>query len=426
MRFLQLMTFYGGYLDAFYRDHPDVLSMSYADHQRAIVEDGFGGGHVIAPYMGGVGYESTFAVTNCRPLQERWCRENGVPFPDWPGGEKELAAAQVATFDPDILYLLDPIGYDNAFLKLLPRRPHLILGWRSASIPISVDWANFDAILSAWSPCLDMARSRGALDAVYAIPGFADFMAQRVRATPKRHDVIFCGSFTPEHSLRSGLLAELAEARQGSRGDFDLAFFMHAPSREGMPEGLVRHDHGPRWGRAMYETLASGRIVINAGIDFSVNEAPSMRVLETTGCGSFLLTERNRNISAFFEPGKEIETFEDTGELLDKIYYYLAHPEERERIAARGQARCLRDYAQSRRALAFDALIRRKLDPGTPGFAPARPGEPDGPAIDTHYRLALSHLAVGDAAAAEAEARLEVAAYPENDRARALLSSLLH
>ncbi|WP_243358632.1 glycosyltransferase [Fundidesulfovibrio terrae] len=482
MRFFQLTTFYDGYLDAFYREHPDVLEMSYADHQRAIIADGFGGGHIIAPYLNEIGYESTFSVVNSRPLQERWCLENGIAFPNWPGGVKELAAAQVAAFDPDVLYLLDPTSYDNAFLKMLPRQPRLVLGWRCASIPISVDWRNFDAILSAWSPCLDTARSRGAGDAIYAIPGFAAFMAEHVRGIPKRHDVVFCGSFTPAHSFRSNLLCEIAEARLGPRGDFDLAFFMLAPTPEAMPEGLARHDHGPRWGRDMYETLASGRIILNAGIDFSVNEAPSMRVLETTGCGSFLLTERHRNISAFFKPGEEVETFEDSEEMLDKIYYYLAHPEERERIAARGQARCLRDYSQNRRARAFDALVRRKMvsepeasfpaDPaalrqeaqrlsgeagknsqgqaspklsglvkyilslavnaaqaGDAGLASELLGIVDATgveALDRSYCRALLHMARGDAAGAEAEARLEVAAHPENDRARALLSSLLH
>jgi len=100
-------------------------------------------------------------------------------------------------------------------------------------------------------------------------------------------------------------------------------------------------------------------------------EHVNMRHFEITGVGSFMLTNHHQHIFEYFKPGSEIETFRDTKELIDKIDYYLAHPEEREAIARRGQERCLRDYSMEKRAKAFDQIIRKHLAlKSTPSSAP--------------------------------------------------------
>ncbi len=456
-RFFQLLTFHDGYLDAFYLQHPEVARMAYQDHLRALMEDGFGGGHLLAPYLADLGHAAGFTVVNSRPLQESWCRENGEPFPAWPEGEKELAARQVAAFAPDVLYLSESLGYDSRFLRTLPALPRLVLGWRAARISPDVDWTLFDAILSSGRHCLRIARERGARDAVYSFPGFAPFIADKVRGVPKIHDVVFCGPLTQEHGTCSALLTEIAKAPLGIRGDLRPAFFIHPLTPERIPAGVAMHDHGPRWGTDMYEALASARIVVNANIDIPGGEGPNMRLFEATGCGAFLLTERQHNIEVFFEPGVEVETFSSPSEMLDKIYYYLAHPEEREAIAARGHARCMKDYVQPRRALALDRLIRNELGSaeGVTDFGPdgarravdlleqaeklAAGGKPSearellgaaealaGPGIFglEHCRAVILD-AEGDAEGSLWAARKEVLAHPENDRARCFFSQLM-
>lgn len=430
LKFFQLLTFYDGYLAEFYSKHPEVATLGYEDHLRILVEDGFGGGHVIAPYLNKLGYKAGFTVVNSKPLQESWCRENGQPSPTWPEGEKELALRQVEAFAPDVLYLCEPLGYDSSFVRRLKRLPRLTLGWRAARITPNVDWSSFDAILSSSRHCLKTARERGARDSAYSLPGFAPSIASKVLKTPKLYDVVFCGSFTPDHEARNALLTEIAKAPLGIRGDITPAFFMYAPAPEAMPSGIAMHDHGPRWGLPMYQALASGRIVLNAHIDIADGEAPNMRMFEATGCGSFLLTERQYNLEAFFRPGVEIETFSDTSEMLDKIYYYLSHPKERETIAARGHERCMRDYTQDRRALAMDRFIHERIGTGprvqlldNARLAPA--GSPTAGALSMEYcreRMPVDGDEMGKIIKA---VQREVEACPENDRLRHFLSGLL-
>lgn len=73
------------------------------------------------------------------------------------------------------------------------------------------------------------------------------------------------------------------------------------------------------------------------------------RHFEIPACGGFLLTSPADDISSWFEPGKEIDTYLTLPELAQKIRFYLAHEPQRSAIAFAARARTIRDHTYHRR-----------------------------------------------------------------------------
>lgn len=73
------------------------------------------------------------------------------------------------------------------------------------------------------------------------------------------------------------------------------------------------------------------------------------RNFEIPGCGGFLLTGDAEGLGDYYKDGKEIITYKNSKDLIEKIKYYLAHDEEREIIAKAGYERTLRDHTYEKR-----------------------------------------------------------------------------
>ena len=73
------------------------------------------------------------------------------------------------------------------------------------------------------------------------------------------------------------------------------------------------------------------------------------RDFEVTGCGSLLLTQDFEEIAEYFIPGEEIITYQDANDAYEKIKYYLANEDEREKIAKKGYERVLREHTWEKR-----------------------------------------------------------------------------
>lgn len=63
----------------------------------------------------------------------------------------------------------------------------------------------------------------------------------------------------------------------------------------------------------------------------------TMRVFDTLACGGFLLTEHSDELAELLEPGVEVATYRDVGELRQRAAYYLENPEEAREVARRGR-----------------------------------------------------------------------------------------
>lgn len=100
---------------------------------------------------------------------------------------------------------------------------------------------------------------------------------------------------------------------------------------------LKRHHKGiVDYHKQMPLVFAGSGININLSLR-SIHSGIPLRVLDIMACGGFALTNRQPEITEYFEDGREVVTFGSLEECLDKIGYYLEHDEERRMIAAAGQ-----------------------------------------------------------------------------------------
>ena len=80
---------------------------------------------------------------------------------------------------------------------------------------------------------------------------------------------------------------------------------------------------------------------VNLGIVSKWNRNhTASRTFQIPALGGFLLHERNDVVTKYFAEGIEAEFFDSDDELLEKCRHYLAHPDERRRIAEAGRRRC--------------------------------------------------------------------------------------
>jgi spore maturation protein CgeB len=101
---------------------------------------------------------------------------------------------------------------------------------------------------------------------------------------------------------------------------------------------------------ALQYRLVNGDEYARAIVSFDVNlgivskwnrNHTASRTFQIPALGGFLLHERNEVVTKYFKEGVEAEFFDTDDELLEKCRHYVAHVEERRRIAEAGRRRCV-------------------------------------------------------------------------------------
>jgi len=376
LKFLQVHTFYKDYLEQFYHNFPKLKIWTFSSQIQALISDGFSGIHIIAPYMEKLNYNSSFIIANNQTSQQQWLNENNLPNINQGNSNwiNDVLKKQIELIKPDVLYLTDPILFDSNFIRSLTWKPSLVIGWRAAQIPETIDWSEFDIILSSLSKLREIALNLGASSSEHFFPGFPTHILQKIKDVPIKFDVGFIGRWSlNQHPRRNHFLNHIAISASRVSPPFSCAFNLSGHIDYLTPE-VARYNLGPLFGIPMYRSLKSAKVAFDSRgslqirnflnqkqIDLAVNETANMRIFEATGCGVFLLTEHFENLQQYFEIGKEIVTFHNEKDLIEKIQYYILHQDERNEIAHRGQQRCLRDYSMINRAKELDRIIHKYL-----------------------------------------------------------------
>lgn len=116
--------------------------------------------------------------------------------------------------------------------------------------------------------------------------------------------------------------------------------------------GINVQAYGYGWDNGSVSTEEMINLFNNAKIVLgfaSVGKSENINIIkardfEVPMTGIFYITQYHRELEQYFELGKEIETYSNKKELLNKISYYLDNPEERHSIAVAGHKKTYDNY----------------------------------------------------------------------------------
>jgi len=251
---------------------------------------------------------------------------------------QRLLEKAVAEFKPDILFILRGHGFDGEYLQYLKKKYEIkkIVGWWVKG-PKWFDIMLFEAKFYDHFFCI---HKEGytienkiehlpaiALDNILYMPLHTGSDKQYT------NDVVFVGSWTQR---RQDIIEELT--------DYPISIYGHKWLRKNILNSKIRKmvKSDSIWGKELVQLYNKTKIAINISQWNTLNlSGLNLRVFDIPACGTFLITEYSDSIREYFKPGEEIETFQTTPELKDKLSYYLKNDNERERIASNGYKKVL-------------------------------------------------------------------------------------
>jgi spore maturation protein CgeB len=161
-------------------------------------------------------------------------------------------------------------------------------------------------------------------------------------------DVVVVGTLVPQR-----LYSERVAALEALR-DFDLGLW----SVHEVPASLRQFYRGPALGEQMLRITRAAKITVNPHGDF-MRYGGNMRLFEACGVGTFQIVDNRPGVPDWFTVGEHLVTYRDPAHLRELVTYYLAHDDERARIAAAGQAHVHAHHTYDHRMARLMELVER-------------------------------------------------------------------
>ena len=387
---------YTNYINQFI-ERNNLCNLNYEECLDLLRSDYFAcnGGFIKPLYE--LGYDVMEVYYNFDILQEKWKKQydynkNIKPYKP----AFEILYLQIFEFKPDILYITNPHVFDGRFIRHLKETFSFIKVYACYfGVPFSTDLAlEYDICFTALPKFNKLLED---IKPSCVMPmGFNPEILERLSPTNHQVELIFAGSIARSndlHSERLNYLEALSEVTPMSlfsgavhlrlRNDLlenlkkitaaiIINFFRSLRFKDEsllklpligkatrwkshrfrlFPKKLKSKIKPPLFGLEMYQKFSENKVVFNIHINSAGDEAGNMRLFEATGVGACLLTDHKSNITDYFEPGKEIITYNSVEDCKEKIKWLLANPDDCKKIARAGQIRTLKDHTYAQRAV---------------------------------------------------------------------------
>ena len=409
MRLFRITTNYFPYLQQFYKKNPKLKFEGYTNQYQTLMADCFGWADFWTHALRNFGYDVWEPVSNAEPMQKAWAHENGINF-DEKRWLTDIVIAQIKCFGPDIIFVNDYSTFKADFFRRLRNECptiRLIIGWCGAPYSDVNVFKEYDLVLSNIPEFVKDFNLQG-LRSKYMHHAFEPRILNKIKKNrEKKCNISFVGSIVKAsgfHTKREKLLGKIVQ-------EVDLEIFsdINNPSlkelvlqlskrkiydlvqiTKGVPGSMLFLENLPKirnftrmknrpcisrkvdskissvskkalFGLSMYQKLYESKIALNTHIDISILYASNMRLFEATGVGTCLLTEWQPNLIELFDVDRDVVTYQNVEEAIEKIRYLQLNEKECLKIGLAGQKRALENHTFDIRAQQLDKIIRQNI-----------------------------------------------------------------
>jgi len=319
VRIFQNSSVYAGYIPRLRRISPPHLG--FAEQVSGFLSDRYASSHILKPVLDES--ESAFFTNgNDEVLQQTWAREHGM------SPRSSLSAillSQIEDHGAEVFYNLDPIRFDDDFVRKLPGCVRLRIAWRAAPSRHE-NFSQYDLIVNNFPDILKRYSDRGYRTAEF-FPAHDEAMDPFATNTNRPTDILFVGGFSRHHGRRTRILESVAELadRWTVRFCLDKSLLTRIvespvgliPPFRGMrlPSAIRRIAENGLFGMDLYEAIGGAKITLNAAVDMAGRERGNMRCFEAMGCGSLLLSDEGRYPTGMV-PGENMFTYRDSEDVV--------------------------------------------------------------------------------------------------------------
>ena len=403
-RFVKITNYYRSFLNEYYHRNSFIKEKSYNEQHQHLMSQLFGWSDFFVNHLSKVNVEAFEIVANASPLQNTWKNEFGVKSIGF-----DFLFDQIKYLQPTVLFFQDSLFCPTWLLKKIRAEissVKLIVGWCCSPYTIKHE-TNFNEydLMFVCSPGFYQDFKNKGFNVYQVYHGFEDSILSKLKINnqTKQNDFTFIGSLIPGdgfHEERAKLLKNIynenikLNANVSYQLDSPITYlqksigYMSAkllnniglnnivesitPLRkisqlQSFPKWLsfpikMKNSFSPSiYGKEMFEMISKSKICFNNHGEVAGNFACNIRLFETTGMGSVLLTDHKNNMQDLFEIDNEVVTYKNNGECVDKVKWLLDNPTETEKIAKNGQAKTLKTHQLKDRILNIHEIISSHL-----------------------------------------------------------------
>ena len=357
-------------------------------------------------------------ILNNETIQKQWAKENNFKCKDPGNWIYEIVKAQILWFKPDVVYITTYSTFPYSFLRDIKaelKMPCLWINYYGLRLRnILADFRGYDLVLTGWKACLDELRENN-INSEY-FPQYMDnaFADEALKIEKKDIPFSFAGSvswggddlnerreyidilikkcnlmvwtslktencrnyeyyrllynqkcYDLYQYLKSGIFSSIADLLPKVK---NYKYMEKRPDTSIFIEkSIIKNCKPPVFGKEIYKILRRSMLTFNSYVRMDVKGgkipycAGNIRLFESAGVETCVLTKYTDDLKNFFIPDEEIATFNSKEEAVEKARFLLENSRIREQMAKKARHKVEKFHTAKIRAKEFINFVKQNI-----------------------------------------------------------------